>query len=41
MYSGKGMFSEDYPPDTSFPMFFNMSVKGLVDEIANWPEGKK
>jgi len=39
MYSGKGMFSDEYPPDMR--TFFNMSVKALADEIANWPDEKK
>jgi len=38
MYS-KGMFSHEYPPEMT--RFFDMSVKALADEIANWPEAKK
>ncbi|XP_024879410.1 uncharacterized protein LOC112459515 [Temnothorax curvispinosus] len=38
MYS-KGMFNEQYPPEMS--NFFNMSVKALADEVANWPGMKK
>jgi len=33
------MFSYEYPPEMR--KFFDMSVKALADEIANWPEVKK